>query len=347
MIKLLDLNLCDTPSVLRTFKIVYIILNIAKIIVPLIIIIVGIKDFIGVAINGKDDELKNTMKQMVRRIIAGLVIFFIPSIMNYIFNLNAKYQETATAFTSCSVCLTSGKECDALIASAEIKEEALAANHDSSEDEAQLRKAWEAEQKQKDAKKQSFEEWKKSKQSQTTSNDQNTPTPERHTVSQGKYFDSEDVTKISGLTEEEFVNVLQNSKAYKGKAKVYIPLAHDLILAEKNHGINAFYLIGLYSYESGWLGSTLTKKCNNIGGVRYYHQSYGNGKKTTNCNGGYAGFDSISEFIDFHGNLLETKYLTPGASHYYGTSVANVAKDYGSSRGVDTIIQIATYVSTK
>jgi len=55
----------------------------------------------------------------------------------------------------------------------------------------------------------------------------------------------------------------------------------------------------------------------------------------------------ITEVAQKYGNLLETKYLTPGASHYYGTSVANVAKDYGSSRGVDTIIQIATYVSTK
>ena len=195
--------------------------------------------------------------------------------------------------------------------------------------------------------KQSFEEWKKSKQSQPTSNDPNTPTPERHTVSQGKYFDSTDVSKISGLTEEELVKVLRNSTAYKGKAKIYIPLAHDLILAEKNHGVNAFYLIGLYSLESGWLGSTLTKQCNNIGGVRFYNQTYGNGKKVTNCHNGYAGFDSISEFIDFHANLIETKYLTPGASHYHGTSVANVAKDYGHSGGVDTIIQIDTYVSTK
>ena len=348
MITLLDLNLCDTPNVLRVFKVVYIFLNIAKIIVPLIIIIVGIKDFIGVTMNGKDDELKSTMNHLVKRIIAGLVIFCIPAIINYVFSLSAKYQETANAFTSCSVCLTSDKECDHLISSAELKEEVEAANHDSSEDEAQLRKAYEVEQQQRNAKKQSYEEWKSNRDSQNnTSTTAATSNVERQTVSQGKYFDSTDVTKISGLTEEEFISVLQNSTAYKGKAKVYIPYARDLILAEKNHGVNAFYLIGLYSYESGWLGSELTKNCNNIGGVRFYNQSYGNGKKVTNCNGGYAGFDSISEFIDFHGNLLETKYLTPGGSHYYGTSVANVAKDYGSSRGVDTIIQIATNVSTK
>lgn len=352
MINILDLNLCDSPSILRTFKMVYIFLYLAKIIVPLIIIIVGMKDLGSVVINGKDDELKKNWSQLVRRIIAGLIIFFIPSIINYVFTLTSKYQETANAFTSCSVCLTSGEECNTLIASAEEKEAALAANHDNAEDEAQLRKAWEEEQKQKNAKKQSFEEWKKAHtqtqtQSSTTDSGDSSTNPTRETVAQGKYFDSTDVTKISGLTEEEFKNVLQNSKAYKGKAKVYLPLAHDLILAEKNHGVNAFYLIGLYSYESGWLGSTLTKKCNNIGGVRYYKQSYGNGKTATNCNSGYAGFDSISEFIDFHANLLEKKYLTPGASHYHGTSVASVAKDYGSGHGIDTIIQIANYVSTK
>ena len=348
MIKLLSLNLCDQEAVLRTFKMINIFLAIARIVVPLIIIIVTVVNITKIIISGKDDDLKDNWKLLVKRLIAGLVIFIIPSVINYVLTLNANMQETANEFTSCSVCLTSGKECDVLLESAKVKEAALAANHDSSEDEAQLRKAWEVEQQKKNENKQSFEEWKKSRESQNNNTNTNTQTNTTYeTVGGGQYFDSTNVTKISGLTEEEFIKVLQNSSAYKGKAKVYIPLAHDLILAEKNHGVNAFYLIGLYSYESGWLGSELTKSCNNIGGVRFYNQSYGNGKKVTNCNGGYAGFDSISEFIDFHANLLQTKYLTPGGSHYYGTSVANVAKDYGSSHGVDTIIQIATRVSTE
>ena len=344
MFKLLDLNFCETPSILRSLKIVYIFMKFARIIVPILIIIVGIKDFIGIVTNGKDDEFKKVLSIMVRRIIAGLITFFIPPILDYILSLNAKYQETASSFASCSVCLTNDKECDSLIATSEAKEEALAANHDSETSEAELRAAYEAEMKKKESKRQTFENWKKEHLSKKTTDGTNI---QRATVAQGKYFDSTDVTKISGLTEEEFSNILRNSAAYKGKAKVYLPLAHDLIMAEKKHGVNAFYLIGVYSLESGWLGSTLAKNCNNLGGVKFYNQTYGNGKKTTNCWSGYAGFDSVSEFIDFHANLLETKYLTPGASHYYGTSVANVAKDYGHSNGVDTIIQIANYVSTK
>ena len=163
-----------------------------------------------------------------------------------------------------------------------------------------------------------------------------------------KYFNSKDVTQLSGLTEQELTNILQNNKAYNGKAKMYAKYAKSLIAAEKNHGVNAFYLIGVYSLESGWLGSTLTKECNNIGGVKFYSSKpYGNGKMTYQCRGQWAGFDSIDGFIDYHASLLERAYLTPGASHYYGTSVADVAKDYGHSSGVNSIIQIAVKVSSE
>ena len=354
MIKLLDLGLCDQEGILRTFKIINILLQIARILVPIIIIIAGSIDLFKVTTNGQDDEIKKVFNQLIRRIIAGLVVFMLPTIINFFLNMNAKYKETATEFAGCSSCLTNAKECDTLISVAQAKAEATdAANHNLTAEEQAL---W-------NKKYQLYKGGKKTTENSSSSSggngnsntgnsnsgsttQENTTPKETQTVGGGRYFDSNDVTKISGLTEEEFINVLENSTAYKGKAKVYIPLAHDLILAEKNHGVNAFYLIGLYSYESGWLKSDLTKNCNNIGGVRYYKQSYGNGKTVTNCNNGYAGFDSISEFIDFHANLLEVKYLTPGGKHYYGTSVANVAKDYGSSHGVDTIIQIATRVSS-
>ena len=359
MIKLLELGLCDQEGILRTFKIINILLQIAKILVPLIIIIAGSIDLFKVIMNGDSDDGKKVFSQFIRRIIAGLVVFMLPTLINYFMNLTTKYKETETAFAGCSSCLTNTKECDTLISVAQARanlESASAENHSLTPEEQAL---W-------NKKYQTYKGGKKPSSNSnsnnsgtnnsgtsnsgtnngTTSSETSSSTPkETQTVGGGRYFDSNDVTKISGLTEEQFISVLQNSTAYKGKAKVYIPLAHDLILAEKNHGVNAFYLIGLYSYESGWLKSDLTKNCNNIGGVRFYNQSYGNGKKASNC-GGYAGFDSIGEFIDFHANLLEVKYLTPGGKHYYGTSVANVAKDYGSSRGVDTIIQIATRVSS-
>ena len=344
---LLALEFCDNEAVLRGFSIVNLFITIAKILVPILIILKTSIDLGKAVTASKDDEIKSVTQKFPRRIIAALIIFFIPTIVDFIFNTFVKYQETATSFASCNTCLSDAEECKDLMNIA----------HQKAEDEKKDISEY-----------YSFdinidEATKNRQNNQNNQNSQTNPTPqssnpqERPTdtserfekeatiKSQGKYFDSDNVTKISGLTEQELIQILQNSTAYKGKAKVYIPLAKDLILAEKNHGVNAFYLIGLYSYESGWLGSKVTKECNNIGGVRFYNQTYGNGKKTTNCLSRYAGFDSISEFVDFHANLLEKKYLTPGASHYHGTSVDAIAHDYGAANGMDTIIRIAGNVS--
>ena len=122
MMHLLSLDFCETENVLRTFKILNIFLSIMKILVPLIIIIMGMKDFFSVVVAYKDDEFKTTVNSLVKRIIVGLVIFVLPSIINYALNLYYGYQKTATEFTSCSVCLTSAKECDDLIATAQYKQ---------------------------------------------------------------------------------------------------------------------------------------------------------------------------------------------------------------------------------
>ena len=80
------LAFCDDGHVLETIRILLVVFDVIKSLVAMIIIIVGIKDFIGVAINGKDDKFKETFTMLVRRIIAGLVVFFIPSIIGGILN---------------------------------------------------------------------------------------------------------------------------------------------------------------------------------------------------------------------------------------------------------------------
>jgi beta-N-acetylglucosaminidase len=340
MYQFLSLGLCDSESFLRTMKIGYLILTIIKIVVPLLIIILGMSDFAKVIMSGKEDEIKKSSTMLLRRLIAGIIIVLLPTILDFFFNLSVQYQQTASEFAGCTVCLTNANDCNTLIEVAKVNDERRrqedASKYAITEEDI---KNW----KEKVAQRDKAGSTQYVGQPSTSQGSGQT----RVAVGNGKYFDSTNVTKISGLSESELYSVIENSTAYKGKAKVYLPLVHDLYLAEQNHGVNAFYLIGLYSYESGWLGSYLTNHCNNIGGVRYYNQSYGNGKKTTDCWKRYAGFDSIAEFIDFHANLLETKYLTPGGSHYYGTSVADVAKDYGSGNGINTIIEIATKVSTQ
>ena len=308
------MDLCNKSGIVQMLLVLKTTLKIIIVILPIIIIIMGIMDMIKAFKTG--EEIKNSVISIIRRLIAALIILLLPTLLTNICKLllQDNYDE------SMLYCMENATR-ERVV---ELREKEAASTSEENNDK-------------KDNKEKVYD-----KEPNKPSNNNK----EHQTVGNGLYFDSNDVTKISGLSETELYNVIANSTAYKGKAKVYLPLVHDLYLAEQNHNVNAFYLIGLYSYESGWLGSELTKKCNNIGGVRYYNQTYGNNKKTTNCLSNYAGFDSISEFIDFHANLLETKYLTPGGSHYNGTSVAAVAKDYGSGNGIDTIIRIATNVST-
>ena len=330
---LLSLQMCDNENMLRAFKMVHVFINIAKVLIPILIIIKLSIDLGKAVIASKDDEIKSITHKAPKMIIAGLIVFFIPTVINYLFDTLVKYQETATDFAGCSTCLTNDAQCDDLIAIAHqdwLDEKQKVGEYfyidvdiDSAQKEAEKRRR------------------ERPQQRQTEVGIKN------DTVAKGKYFDSENVTKISGLTEAQLTEIIKSSTAYGGKAKVFLPLVKDLIAAEKNHGVNAFYLMGVYALESGWLGSALAKDCNNLGGVRYYNQKTVNGHPITNCGGhsGWAQYQNRSDFVEYQSSLLERNYLTPGASHYYGTSVADIAKDYGHGGGVDSIINIAANIS--
>ena len=326
---LLSLQMCDNENMLRAFKMVHVFINIAKVLIPIIIIIKLSMDLGKAVIASKDDEIKSVTHKAPKMIIAGLIVFFIPSFVNFLFDTLVKYQETASDFAGCQTCLTNDSQCDDMIAIAHQKwlDEKLKVGEnfyididiDAAQKEAEKRRKSKPQQQQTD------------------------PGVSSSSKAKGKYFDSENVTKISGLTEAELTNIIKTSGSYGGKAKVFLPLVKDLIAAEKNHGINAFYLMGVNALESGWLGSALAKDCNNLGGVKYYNQKNVNGHPIKNCSGhpGWAQFQNRGDFIEYQASLLERNYVKPGSSHYHGTSVAAIAQDYGHAGGVDSIIHIA------
>ncbi len=79
------LGFCDKSYTVQVFLVVKYFIKLTCIIVPLIIIFVTIANLMKIVINGKDDDLKEAFKTTVKRIIAGLVIFFLPSIIGYAF----------------------------------------------------------------------------------------------------------------------------------------------------------------------------------------------------------------------------------------------------------------------
>lgn len=77
------MNYCGNDFI-KFYELFGIILLLIKCIIPLLIIIFGTMDFFGIVIKNKDN--KKNINKFIRRIVVGIIIFFIPSIIIEIFD---------------------------------------------------------------------------------------------------------------------------------------------------------------------------------------------------------------------------------------------------------------------
>lgn len=88
------------------------VVTIIKIAIPLLIIILGIIDFGKAVVAAKDDKMKDSAKSLGRRLIAGVVIFFIPAIVMWLFESLTEYKnDNNTDFDNCRTCILNPFEC--------------------------------------------------------------------------------------------------------------------------------------------------------------------------------------------------------------------------------------------
>lgn len=117
---ILNTNICANESISRLIIILGIVLNIIKILVPIIIIIMGIKDYFYASVNSDKEAIIKASKKLGTRIIAGIIIFFIPTIVSFGLSL-IDDEDTKSIFADCTKCLLDVSECNTEIPS--IKEE--------------------------------------------------------------------------------------------------------------------------------------------------------------------------------------------------------------------------------
>lgn len=80
---------------------------ILKILVPIIIIVLGTIDFGRAVISNDDKAVSKASKSLLTRIIIGVCIFFVPIIINIIFNMISGFnEEMKKDYTNCVTCLT-------------------------------------------------------------------------------------------------------------------------------------------------------------------------------------------------------------------------------------------------
>lgn len=82
---------CSENSIRRVLKIFGFILLVAKIAVPLVIIGFGTFDLFKAVVDKDEKSFGKQIKQLLIRILAGLVVFFIPNIINSVFSLSNKF----------------------------------------------------------------------------------------------------------------------------------------------------------------------------------------------------------------------------------------------------------------
>lgn len=109
-------SFCDSKGVLKGFRIVHIIMIIARVLVPIILIVSGTILFFKAMLSDDEKNLINASKSFILSIIVALVVFFIPTIVNAIVGLVKKDDST---FTNCKTCLSeSFDNCDKIIKNA-------------------------------------------------------------------------------------------------------------------------------------------------------------------------------------------------------------------------------------
>lgn len=105
-------NICNESGIMNVMKIIGVLINILKIFVPLLIIVFGMIDFGKAVVSSDDNAIKKSASVLIRRFIAGVVIFFIPTLILSFLNILG-YNDIAygDSFYKCTSCMFDVSTC--------------------------------------------------------------------------------------------------------------------------------------------------------------------------------------------------------------------------------------------
>ena len=88
------------------------IITIVKIAIPILIIAFGLLDFGKAVVGSKDDLIKKSALSLLRRVAAGIVIFFLPTLVLTVFSAISDYKSGSKDFSNCKTCLLNPSKCE-------------------------------------------------------------------------------------------------------------------------------------------------------------------------------------------------------------------------------------------
>lgn len=105
-------NFCTDMS--KTLQLVGFFLVVVKIVVPLLIVIMATMDFYKIVMSGKESDFKKEALVLCKRVLMGLFVFLMPTIVNLAVNTldnnpNADYKVCVDCLTKPSSCPVKNK----------------------------------------------------------------------------------------------------------------------------------------------------------------------------------------------------------------------------------------------
>ncbi len=102
---MLLLDFCEDTA--KIWKLVGDVINIFKIVIPIIIVLLAILDLGKAVMAGEEKEIKEAQKMLIKRIIYGVIIFFVVTIVQAVFGLIGENVQGS----ECWKCATNPSQC--------------------------------------------------------------------------------------------------------------------------------------------------------------------------------------------------------------------------------------------
>lgn len=102
-------NICNEIKVQNALKFIGYLLLIIKIVIPILLIVMGTVDFAKAVVSSNDDETKKATQKLIFRVIAGVVIFLLPTIVHFAFDLVKNDDNT---YEQCGECIFNPRDCN-------------------------------------------------------------------------------------------------------------------------------------------------------------------------------------------------------------------------------------------
>ena len=102
-----DKLLTDIPSMLP--KIIHTIYIVLQILVPILLVIFGSLDFFKAVIASKEDEIKKGQQTFIKRLISGIIVFFVFAIVRLVISF-AGDEDSKSNIMKCASCIINNDE---------------------------------------------------------------------------------------------------------------------------------------------------------------------------------------------------------------------------------------------